>query len=146
MVLDCAHNVASIQAVVDTIRETFAPVRRGLIFACSNDKDLSGMLAVLAPHFQRVWFTQYSNSVRAAQAEELAELWRGCEGGACEVIATPAQALHASRNWAGPDDLIFVIGSVFLAGEIRSAIDSDFDACINLSELHDQAESSHWET
>ena len=49
VVLDCAHNVASAQALVDTLQTSFTPKTRRLVFAASNDKDLPGMLAVLGP-------------------------------------------------------------------------------------------------
>jgi hypothetical protein len=35
------------------------------------------------------------------------------------VCATPAAAVQAARAAAGPDDLVCVAGSVFLAGEVR---------------------------
>lgn len=124
VVLDCAHNIASIQAAMEAIRTTFSSSRRGLIFACSKDKDFSGMLTRLVPHFERVWFTQYSSSARGAPADELADLWQHFGGGSCEVIQSPDQALQAARDWAGSDDLICVLGSVFLAGEIRAALTS----------------------
>jgi folylpolyglutamate synthase/dihydropteroate synthase len=81
------------------------------------------MLAALAPHFHRAWFTTCSTSQRAANAGALSASWVGCGGGTCDVAGTPAQALEAGRHWAGPDGSICVLGSVFLAGEIRSASD-----------------------
>ena len=119
VVLDCSHNVSSIQALVDTLRVMFAPARRGLVFACSHDKDLPGMLALLVPHFEKVCFTRYTSSPRGAPAEELSAVWRRVGGGACEVFGKPAEALAAARKWATGDDLICVSGSVFLAGELR---------------------------
>jgi len=65
-----------------------------------------------------VCFTRYTSSLRGAPAEELAAVWERVGGGPCEVFATPAQALEAARKWAGPDDLVCVTGSVFLAGEL----------------------------
>src|SRR5262249_24291590 len=43
VVLDCAHNVASAQALADTLRASFPPSRRLLVFAGSSDKDFAGM-------------------------------------------------------------------------------------------------------
>lgn len=126
IVLDCAHNVASIQAAVETIQESFVFSRRGLVFACSKDKDFSEMLARLVPHFHAAWFTQYSASTRCVQADELAALWQRCGGGYCESVRTPTQALKAAQDWAGPNDLICALGSTFLAGEIRSAMNLKF--------------------
>ncbi|WP_373649177.1 folylpolyglutamate synthase/dihydrofolate synthase family protein [Schlesneria sp. DSM 10557] len=122
VVLDCAHGPASIQAALNTIHETFEVPRRGLIFACSGDKDVEGMLTLLTPHFQKVWFTQCSNTLRGTAAEELARVWRHCGGGECELVGTPSHAAEEALAWSEPEDLICVIGFVLLAGEVRSAV------------------------
>ena len=44
VILDVAHNVASIGALLAVLRERFAGRRRLLIFASSKDKDTAGML------------------------------------------------------------------------------------------------------
>ena len=54
VVLDAAHNVASIEALVETLRESFSAGRRLLIFATTHDKDIRGMLQVLLDHFDEV--------------------------------------------------------------------------------------------
>src|SRR5262249_12697482 len=55
VILDCAHNVASARAFVETLQASFAPARHWLIFACSNDKDVAGILRVLAPAFHHAF-------------------------------------------------------------------------------------------
>ena len=74
VVLDCAHNVASVHAFIDTLMASFPPLRRRLIFAAS-DKDLRGMLQVLAPHFEHIYFTRSTNR-RSAEPAELADCVR----------------------------------------------------------------------
>jgi dihydrofolate synthase/folylpolyglutamate synthase len=131
VVLDCAHNVASAEALVATLRSTFPPGRRWLIFAGSGDKDLSGMLRVLAPHFAHAYLTRYAGSSRGMPAEELAELLRRCADLPHSVYPTAVEAWRAAREGAGPEDLICITGSVFLAGELRAELvgaDSSFRA------------------
>jgi dihydrofolate synthase/folylpolyglutamate synthase len=118
-VLDCAHNVASAHALVETLRSCFPPCRRLLVFAGSRDKDLAGMFRVLAPHFSYAFLTQYGNSSRGADPEHLAELAQREGGLPCIVVPTAAAAWQAALAAAGPDDLICATGSVFLAGELR---------------------------
>jgi dihydrofolate synthase/folylpolyglutamate synthase len=118
-VLDCAHNVASARAVVDTLTTSFPPGRRLLIFAGSGDKDIPGIFEVLAPHFAAAWFTRYTLNPRAVPPERLVELWQAAGGTSAFVAATPAEAWQAARAAAGADDLICATGSVFLAGELR---------------------------
>jgi dihydrofolate synthase/folylpolyglutamate synthase len=123
IVLDCAHNVASAVALVDTLQSSFPPGRRLLIFAGSGDKDISGMFRVMSPQFEKAFFTQYTTNKRAVPARELAALWQKAKTPSAtnspEVFATPTLALQAARAQAGPDDLICITGSVFLAGELR---------------------------
>src|SRR5690606_29169477 len=78
VILDCAHNVASAQALVDTLGRQFprsfgdqCDGRRHLIFGSSWDKDLTGVLAILAPHFDEISLTQYTRSARCASLDDL---------------------------------------------------------------------------
>ncbi len=119
VVLDCAHNVASARAVVETLRESFPPGPRWLVYAGSGDKDVAGIFRVLAPHFAGAWLTRYTHNPRAVPPERLAELWAAAGGSRASVADTPADAWRAARAEAGPGDLICVTGSVFLAGELR---------------------------
>jgi dihydrofolate synthase/folylpolyglutamate synthase len=124
-ILDCAHNVASADAVVETLLTTFPPCRRVLLFAGSSDKDIAGMFRVLAPHFAAAVMTQYTTNPRAVPAEQLASLWEAA-GGVRGVLAhDPAGAWRMARSLAQQEDLICITGSVFLAGELRPLLMSD---------------------
>jgi dihydrofolate synthase/folylpolyglutamate synthase len=163
VVLDCAHNVASAQALVDTLRTSFPPTRldhggrgmehldkklkeelgkgsleppieswpggflgkRVLIFAGSSDKDLAGMLEILAPPFDHVFLTRYSHSPRAVPADRLAEMLRQQAPVPFTACPTPAEAWRAARKISNPDDLICITGSVFQAGELRPVLLQD---------------------
>jgi dihydrofolate synthase/folylpolyglutamate synthase len=118
-ILDCAHNVASADAVVETLVTTFPACRRVLLFAGSSDKDLAGMFRVLAPHFAAAVLTRYTTNPRATPPEQLAALWQAAGGGTWVVTPDPAVAWRTACSMAGPDDLICATGSVFLAGELR---------------------------
>jgi dihydrofolate synthase / folylpolyglutamate synthase len=119
VVLDCAHNVASAQAVVETLTTSFSAVRRLLVFAGSSDKDLAGMFRILAPHFAAAYLTRYTNNPRGVAAEDLAKLWDAAGGGPRTLCHSPVEAWQQARSAAGADDLVCITGSVFLAGELR---------------------------
>jgi dihydrofolate synthase/folylpolyglutamate synthase len=104
---------------VETLRSTFPPARRWLVFAGSGDKDLAGMFRVLAPHFAHAFLTRYAGSARGMPADELAALLRRAADLPHSVCPMAADAWRAARAAAGPDDLICITGSVFLAGELR---------------------------
>jgi dihydrofolate synthase/folylpolyglutamate synthase len=119
VILDCAHNVASAQALVETMLASFPPARRLLIFAGSSDKDLRGMLRVLAPHFNHAFLTRFTTNPRSVPLEQLAEMLRSTANLPFTLCPAPADAWGAATAQATPDDLICMAGSVFLAGELR---------------------------
>jgi dihydrofolate synthase/folylpolyglutamate synthase len=135
VVLDCAHNVASARALVDTLDASFPPSisaagsanglpagRRLLVFAASSDKDLPGMLQTLAPHFAHAYLTRFTSNPRSAPPEELLALWHRASSQPATVHATPLEAWQAAQAAAAAEDLICVTGSVFVAGELRPVL------------------------
>jgi dihydrofolate synthase/folylpolyglutamate synthase len=118
-VLDCAHNVASAAALVETLIASFPPLRRVLVFAGSTDKDVPGMFRLMAPHFASLIATRYTDNPRAIPTEQLAGMWSDVATAPVRVCATPAEALEEARREAGEDGLVCITGSVFLAGEVR---------------------------
>lgn len=127
LVIDAAHNVASIESFVQTIEESFSARRRWLIFATSQDKQVPEMLARLLPRFHGVILTRYLNNPRAVPVDELAEMaHRLISQGVVErperlpiIAADPAAAWKLAAELAAEDDLICVTGSFFLAAELR---------------------------
>ena len=99
--------------------ETLERCRRWLIFACARDKDVPGMLRVLLPHFAHAFLTQFHNNPRSVSPTQLADLVHQNGDVPCTICPTTAEAWQQARQAAGPNDLICVTGSVYLAGEIR---------------------------
>jgi dihydrofolate synthase / folylpolyglutamate synthase len=125
VVIDAAHNVASVAALVDTLAESFVARPRTLIFATTREKDCRGMLRLLLPRFDCVVLTRYLNNPRFVPPEELLALTRELapRGTAPAICPHPASAwAEASRN-IDPNGLICVTGSFFIASEIRAEID-----------------------
>jgi len=122
VILDSAHNVASVEALTHTIAESFSAARRVLVFGTTQDKDIAGMLACLLRFFDEVVFTQYSNNPRAVPAEQLRAAAQAITGRQYPVYPRPEQAWHFARSAAGPDDLICITGSFYLAGQMRAII------------------------
>jgi dihydrofolate synthase/folylpolyglutamate synthase len=122
VVLDCAHNVASVEALVQALQTSFPQGRRLLILACANDKDLPGMLVVLAPHFDHIFLTRFQSSARAVPPETLADILKQVSHTPFTVAASSSEAWQSARQLAKPADLICITGSVFLAGELRPVI------------------------
>ncbi len=122
VVIDAAHNLASIDALTRVLDESFAVPTRLLVFATTQDKDVRGMLRLLLARFDRVLFTRYLSNPRAVPPAQLAALAAELTGRRYPVYADPSAAWDAVRAMASPDDLICVTGSFFIAGEMREQI------------------------
>ncbi len=133
VVLDCAHNLASAQALLDTLVASFPapapsegspgrPGRRLLLFAGSSDKDLAGMLRILGPAFDHLFLTRFGSSSRSVPPEQMAGILRTVASVPSSSYPDATEAWNAALAQARPEDLICITGSVFLAGELRPVI------------------------
>lgn len=121
IVVDAAHNLASIRALLATLRSEFDIDRSIFVIGVSADKDVDGILRELAPHADFMVFTR-SDSPRACPPDELLERCRAIGGVEAVACAKPVEALAAARERARPDDLVCVTGSFYLAGEVLAAL------------------------
>ena len=125
VILDTAHNSASVQALADTLEEYFRPARRHLLFAVSEDKDVQKIVSILAPYFDQFVATQYRQNVRALPAKRLAaivteELQRiGREETPVQSFDYPETAWKYLLETVAPDELVAITGSFFIASEMR---------------------------
>jgi dihydrofolate synthase/folylpolyglutamate synthase len=115
VLVDGAHNVASMKRLVNNIKAYFANKRIFLVFGTSCDKDIPGIINELVPLSPQVIATQASHS-RAAPPSTLAADFsnRGIEP---EIRETVAQALSRALSLAGRTDIICVTGSLFVVAE-----------------------------
>jgi dihydrofolate synthase/folylpolyglutamate synthase len=125
VVLDAAHNEASVAALLQVLNEYFPSAPRVLVFASSVDKDAPAMLKQLVPQFDRVIFTRYLNNPRAAAPEQLATLVERvstAHAPKMHVASNPQAAWELVQSSVTPDHLVCVAGSFFLAAEVRRQI------------------------
>ncbi len=123
VILDAAHNVASMESLVATLApaaQTFHPTV--LVFAASADKQIAEMLAVARGRFDHLVITRYATNPRAATVPQLVEACRQAGLPAPQVATAPAEALRLARSLATPRGMVCVAGSFFLAAEIRAVI------------------------
>lgn len=125
VVLDVAHNWASVAALLNTLNRDFPASHRVLIFAASRDKDVSGMLRQLLPQFDSVILTQFLGNPRSWPVEKIGELATSLSGRRFHQAITPAQAWQIAQRLAEPQSLICGTGSFFIAAEIREVILGD---------------------
>jgi dihydrofolate synthase/folylpolyglutamate synthase len=128
-IIDVAHNLASVEALVKVLDVRFAADRRVLVFASSRDKDTVGMLRLLLPRFDTVVLTRYMNNPRAIEPVELQQFTDSIlnepadaannNRPVVETSPNPAAAWQRAQQLATENDLICITGSFFLAAEIR---------------------------
>lgn len=118
VLLDGAHNPAGIAALAGSLPEVVGGRRpRVAVMSMLGDKDISTMLAELAPHLDGLVATG-SHHVRALPAAVIAEAARAY-GLEARVEERPEASLAAAREWAGRDGVVIVAGSLYLLGDIR---------------------------
>jgi dihydrofolate synthase/folylpolyglutamate synthase len=124
IVLDAAHNVASVEALVEVLGESFAARRRVLVFATTRDKNLRGMLQRLVTKFDDVIFTRYHSNPRGVAPQELVDIARELDSSRDYVMCDDARAAwEIARSWVDAQDLLCIAGSFFIAAEMRAAIE-----------------------
>lgn len=130
VIIDMAHNVASIAALVETIQQLPKWNERGttrLIVAMSRDKDARGMLLQLVPHFDEIIFTKYQDNPRGKEPEELKEIATSLRdqrnvATKFSIAPTPEAAWQSVRSVSTENDICCITGSVFLVAELRSLV------------------------
>ncbi|MBT6055480.1 MAG: bifunctional folylpolyglutamate synthase/dihydrofolate synthase [Planctomycetaceae bacterium] len=123
IILDAAHNVASMDSLVKTLSDQDSqPKKRILIFAASADKELTAMLRISTTYFTDIVLTRYATNPRAATITRLREAAK--KGGWQEphVAVSPTEAVLVGKRLAGKTGLLCVAGSFFLAAEVRNAL------------------------
>ncbi|MGB5760524.1 MAG: folylpolyglutamate synthase/dihydrofolate synthase family protein [Acidimicrobiales bacterium] len=122
VILDGAHNPQGAEAAYRTLNEEFARLGSWvLVVGLLSGKDPVEMLEALgAPDFDAVICTE-PNWSRAIPAEEVAAAAKSL-GLSPEVVRKPVEALNRALSVTAADDLILVAGSLYVVGEIRSAL------------------------
>ena len=118
MMVDAAHNAASIKALMSAIGQHIPYDSMIVIFGCGADKDVSGMLHELQFGADKVIFTR-SNSPRAMYAEDLAEMYTDICGKMCQTALNLREAMKIAQSAVTREDLICITGSFYLVGQAR---------------------------
>jgi len=113
IIIDGAHNPAGTRALAAYIRRFYSGRRIWMIYGALRDKAVAEMTSILFPLADRIILTAPANS-RAMPPEDIPA------PGAC-ITHSIAEAI-ALLERAEPDDIIFIAGSLYLAGEARALL------------------------
>ena len=115
--LDGAHNPAGVREVVRFWQDHLPGRKIHLVYGTVRDKAVEELTEALFPLAVRVVVTQPSTP-RAASAELLASLAKAQDRDV-QVEPDPIMAVQSALERAGPEDVVFVTGSLFLVGDCR---------------------------
>jgi len=119
MVVDGAHNVASMESLVAAVGPALTDRRpRVLVFAASRDKQVEAMLTTVRGAFEQIVITRYTINPRGASLDRLRDACRAAGLPRPRIAESPAAAVRLARSLAGAGGSVVVAGSFFLAGEI----------------------------
>jgi dihydrofolate synthase/folylpolyglutamate synthase len=118
IMIDGAHNAASIRALIHAIGQNIPYDSMVVIFGCNSDKDIEGMLRELQYGADKVIFTR-SNSVKAASPQDLADMYTEICGKMYQTALTLGDALRIAASAVSRGDLICITGSFYLIGQAK---------------------------
>jgi dihydrofolate synthase/folylpolyglutamate synthase len=119
LVVDGGHNVGAARQLVQSIRQYLDFGRAILVMGTSQDKDIAGLVAELAPLFNQVIVTRSGHPRALAPATLAAEFAR--QGIKVQLTSDVPSALSQALTLAGEKDLVCVAGSLFVVAEAIEA-------------------------
>lgn len=118
VLVDGAHNAASIDAMMRAIGQHIPYDSLVVIFGCCADKDVAGMLERITSGADKVIFTRVNN-IRSSNPEELAARYVELYGKMAQVASSLEDALSIANRAVTKEDLICITGSFYLVGEAK---------------------------
>ena len=121
VVVDGAHNPDAVERLVEAFEDVYGPARRAVLaFGAMRDKDVARMVGKIA----RIASAAVASPCGSARELDPAAI-RGmfdAAGVPAHAGATPEAALALARDLAGPDGIVLVTGSLYLAGAALRAL------------------------
>ena len=124
IVLDVAHNEASIHSTLQWLNATYPSLPRRIVFAVSSDKAWKPMLNQLAERAERLYLTRYTTNPRALPVSELATYAQAHAfpfTAGEDPVALTRQALRETRDTG----LLLAVGSFFLIGQLKTLFEPE---------------------
>ncbi len=113
IIIDGAHNPAGVRALVAYIRRFYSGRRIWIVYGALRDKAVAEMASLLLPLADRLILTAPANT-RAMPPEDITAPGARITHSISEAITMLSEA--------APDDVIFIAGSLYLAGEARALL------------------------
>lgn len=119
VLIDGAHNAASIGALIKSLGAHVQYDSLVMVFGCAQDKDVKGMLEQVALGADKIIFTRAKGNPRAVETNDLLKRFAEVSGKMAQTADNLPDALKLASRAVSREDLIVVTGSFYLAGEAR---------------------------
>jgi dihydrofolate synthase / folylpolyglutamate synthase len=119
VIVDGAHNAASVQALFRGISQYIPYDSMVVIFGCNVDKDIDGMLEQVSLGADKVIFTKVDENPKSASPEELSGRYVERFGKMAQVAANFQEAMDIATRAITREDLVTVTGSFYLVGQAK---------------------------
>lgn len=124
--VDGAHNADGVRAFLETVRTDGYDGKRRLLFSVVSDKDYASMLAQIAEAdlFQSITLARLENYRGASLEEMLDELkeFTSVEVAGFECVKDALGAVLAQKQ---EEERVYIVGSLYLVGEIKEYLSYD---------------------
>ena len=120
VLLDGAHNPAAARVLADFIQGDLAGRRLRLVYASMRDKAIGEISEILFPLAEEVYLTR-PHLPRAATPEEILATAR-FRPKRLVIEAEPSVAVARACQASSEDDVVIIIGSLYLVGAIKKAL------------------------
>jgi dihydrofolate synthase/folylpolyglutamate synthase len=119
IIIDGAHNAASVQALIRSLGAHISYDSLILIFGCGQDKDVNGMLKQVALGADKIIFTKARTNPRAMEPESLVHRFAELSGKMAQAAPNLDEAIRLAGRAVTRDDLLVITGSFYLVGEAK---------------------------
>jgi dihydrofolate synthase/folylpolyglutamate synthase len=119
IIVDGAHNVQGIRALVRTLRRVFPSRRFVFLLSILADKDYSEMISLICSVADKIYLAQ-NGSERAATVEEQAIQVRKHDV-SFQSAGSVAEAYRMARAGLAPGEVLICGGSLYTVGEVLQA-------------------------
>lgn len=122
--LDGAHNPHGIDAFLDSVKRIPVKGKRFLVFSVLVDKQFEIMVKQICTSglFDRI-FVAHINSLRAASVDTLRQTFNVYKDIEVDFFEDVSDALKGAISNRGDSDVIYIAGSLYLAGQIKSELE-----------------------
>ncbi len=121
--LDGAHNIDGIRAFLDTVKSQAGGGRKTLLFSMVRDKQYRTVIRELAlsGQFDGFGVVQLQGE-RALALDTLRDTFGQYTGVPCTAYGSLREALADMVRGRGEEDRVYIVGSLYLAGEIKALL------------------------